>query len=307
MSSRFLAFAALALLNSALCYAGGPAFVAGSGFSPGVEGQPIVWANSVVSYFTDQGDLSPILPAAQADAFVAAAIAPWTSAPGVSLTATLAGHLAEDVNGSNIQASVSGVITSPVDITSSATSMPLGVVYDYDGSVTDAVLGAGAGSLGDCFSNAVYGGPDNFAVTGNIAHALIIINGVCASASTQLPDVQYRLVRILGRVFGLGWSQANLNVQRASRLQLPRHRDRLCHDGPQEPGVRVRDVLLILPERDSPVLTRELVYTGITRARGAIEIWAAMEIFSAAVSRRTHRVSGLNNMLWGRGFKNIIT
>lgn len=213
MSSRFLAFAALALLNSALCYAGGPAFVAGSGFSPGVEGQPIVWANSVVSYFTDQGDLSPILPAAQADAFVAAAIAPWTSAPGVSLTATLAGHLAEDVNGSNIQASVSGVITSPVDITSSATSMPLGVVYDYDGSVTDAVLGAGAGSLGDCFSNAVYGGPDNFAVTGNIAHALIIINGVCASASTQLPDVQYRLVRILGRVFGLGWSQANLNVQ----------------------------------------------------------------------------------------------
>ena len=144
---------------------------------------------------------------------MAAAIGAWTGAPGVGLTATQAGHLAEDVNGSNIAASVSGVITAPVDITSSATGTPLGVVYDYDGTVTDAVLGEGAGSAADCFTNAVYGGPDNFSAGGNIVHALIIINGVCASTSAQLPDVQYRLVRLLGRVFGLGWSQANVNVQ----------------------------------------------------------------------------------------------
>ncbi len=44
-------------------------------------------------------------------------------------------------------------------------------------------------------------------------HALIVINGVCAGTSAQLPDVQYRLVRVLGRIVGLGWSQANVNVQ----------------------------------------------------------------------------------------------
>jgi hypothetical protein len=203
MPSRFLAVAALVIFSPALLCGGGPAFIAGSGYNPGIEGQPLVWANSSVSYFTDQGDLSPILPAAQADAFVAAAITPWTSAPGVGLTATLAGHLAEDVNGSNIQASVGGVIVAPVDITSSATGMPLGIVYDYDGTVTDAVLGAGAGSPDLCFSNAVYGGPDNFAVTGNIAHALVIINGVCASTSAQLPDVQYRLVRTYSGAFSV--------------------------------------------------------------------------------------------------------
>ncbi len=213
MPSRFPAVAAALFLSAALCYAGGPAFVAGSGYNAGVEGQPLVWANASVEYFTDQGDLSLILPGAQADAFVAAAISPWTSAPGVGFTATQAGHLAEDVSGSNIQATVSGVITAPADITSSATSTPLGIVYDYDGTVTDAVLGEGAGSLDQCFANAVYGGPDNFAATGNIVHALVIINGVCAATSSQLPDVQYRLVRVLGRVFGLGWSQANLNVQ----------------------------------------------------------------------------------------------
>ncbi len=213
MAHRFLAIAGLLLSVAALSYAGGPAYVAGSGYDPGVEGQPLVWTNATVQYFTDQGDLSPILTGAQADAFVVAAMSPWTSAPGAGLTATLTGHLAEDVNGSNIQATVSGVVTAPADITSSATGTPLGIVYDYDGTVTDAVLGGGAGSVDQCFINAVYGGPDNFAPTGNIVHALVIINGVCAATNGQLPDVQYRLVRLLGRVFGLGWSQANLNVQ----------------------------------------------------------------------------------------------
>ncbi|MGA2002541.1 MAG: Ig-like domain-containing protein [Terriglobales bacterium] len=213
MRRQILLTAALLLFISIPVYAGGPAFVAGSGYNPGVEGQPLLWANASVEYFTDQGDLSPILTNAQANAFVVTAITPWTSAPGVGLTVTWEGELAEDVNGSNIQATIGGVITAPADITSSATSTPLGIVYDYDGTVTDAVLGEGAGDLEDCFTNAVYGGPDNFAASGNIVHALVIINGVCAATSAQLPDVQYRLVRVLARCFGQGWSQADLNVQ----------------------------------------------------------------------------------------------
>ncbi|MGH9523232.1 MAG: hypothetical protein ACRD3E_11950, partial [Terriglobales bacterium] len=170
-----------------------------------------VWSNATVSYFTDQGALSPILNNTQADAFVAAAITPWTMAAGVGLTVSQAGHLAEDVNGGNIQGEF-GVITGPADITPSATGTPLGIVYDYDGTVTDALLGVGAGSLAECFYNAVYGGPDNFSASGNILHAVAIINGVCAATSSQLPDVQYRLLRVLGHIFGLAWSQANDNV-----------------------------------------------------------------------------------------------
>ena len=202
---------ALVLLFPCILRAGGPAWVAGAGYNSGVEGQPILWTSATVQYFTDQGDLSPILANAQADVFVAAAISSWTTAPGVGLTVTQAGHLAEDVNGSNIQGEF-GVITAPADITSSATGTPLGIVYDFDGTVTDALLGEGAGDVGDCFSNAVYGGPDNFSAGGNIVHAVAVINGVCASTNSQLPDVQYRLARVLGRIFGLGWSQANDNV-----------------------------------------------------------------------------------------------
>ncbi len=43
-------------------------------------------------------------------------------------------------------------------------------------------------------------------------HSLVVINGICAATSAQLPDVQYRLIRVLARTAGLGWSQANLNV-----------------------------------------------------------------------------------------------
>jgi hypothetical protein len=212
MRARILVVAALLICSAVASRAGGPAFVAGSGYDPGVEGHPLIWANGSVQYFTDQGDLSPILPNAQADVFVAAAFIPWTSISSVALTASQGGHLAEDVNGGNIAADASGTITAPADITSAATGTPLGIVYDYDGTVTDALLGQGAGGLADCFTNAVYGGPDNFTAAGNIVHAFVVINGVCAATSAQLPDVQYRLIRVLGRILGLGWSQANVNV-----------------------------------------------------------------------------------------------
>ena len=217
MRPRILALAVFLLYTALASRAGGPAFVAGAGYNPGVEGQALIWANGTaatptVQYFTDQGNLSPILTGAQADALVATAFSTWTSIPGVALTASQGGHLAEDVNGSNIETNGDGVVTAPADITSSATGTPVGIVYDYDGTVTDAILGEGAGALEDCFTNAVYGGPDNFSVAGNIVHALVVINGVCAATTAQLPDVQYRLVRVLGRTLGLGWSQANLNV-----------------------------------------------------------------------------------------------
>jgi hypothetical protein len=182
--------------------AGGPAFVAGSAFDPSVKGRQVIWADGNLQYFTDQGDLSPILTNSQADAFVAAAIQPWTSIAGVALTATPGGHLAEDVNGSNVTCQPDGSCNLPTDIQPTALSTPVRIAYDIDGTVTDAFLGQGAGGSDYCFNNAVYGGPDNFGSDAHIVHALVVINGVCAASSGQLFDVQYRLERTFGRVIG---------------------------------------------------------------------------------------------------------
>jgi hypothetical protein len=203
---------AIVIHLASIASAGGPAYVAGASyFDPSTVGLPLTWAQGTMSYYTDQGDLSTILPGASADTFVANAFTLWTGIPTAALSATHSGQLAEDVIGANL-AVVNGVITTPADIAPTATAAPIGVVYDQDGSVTDDLLGTGASNSADCAQNAAFGGIDNFGTNAQFLHALIILNGNCAQTSSQLPDLQYHLVRVIGGVLGLDWSQANLNV-----------------------------------------------------------------------------------------------
>jgi len=64
-------------------------------------------------------------------------------------------------------------------------------------------------------------------------------------------------------------------------------------------GSEFDHVLLILPDQESPVLTRELIYTGITRARKSMEIVADRAVFQAAIATTAIRSSGLGQALWG--------
>src|SRR5271166_1664378 len=132
--------------------AGGPKYVAGvSYFNTGTAGTPLTWSQGQVNYYTDQGDLSPILPGPSADAFVADAFSQWVSISTAAVAANHLGQLAENVDGSNVYVNPDGTITMPADILPSATGTPVGVVYDEDGTVTDALLGQGAGDPSECF------------------------------------------------------------------------------------------------------------------------------------------------------------
>lgn len=62
-------------------------------------------------------------------------------------------------------------------------------------------------------------------------------------------------------------------------------------------GSEFARVLLALPSAVSPVTTRELVYTGITRARMQVSLWAAANVLQAAAERRAERMSGLGELL----------
>lgn len=194
-------------------HAGGPKLIAGTTyFDPSVTGVPLTWPQGHITYYTDQGDLSPILPNSAASNFVASAFSVWTSVPTAALASSNGGQLAEDVSGANVIRNADGTVSLPPDIQPSASTTPVGVVYDTDGSVTEALVGSGAGASSQCFSNAVFGANDGFGVFATYQHALIVINGQCVQDATQLTEVQYRLVRTIGNVLGLGWSQLNLNV-----------------------------------------------------------------------------------------------
>ncbi len=62
-------------------------------------------------------------------------------------------------------------------------------------------------------------------------------------------------------------------------------------------GSGFHNVLLILPEHDSPVLTTELLYTAVTRAKKRVELWGDPRILEQALERQTQRYSGLADAL----------
>lgn len=58
-------------------------------------------------------------------------------------------------------------------------------------------------------------------------------------------------------------------------------------------------VLLVLPPKVSPLITRELLYTAISRARRRVLICAAEPVLRAAIATPVQRASGLRRALWG--------
>jgi exodeoxyribonuclease V alpha subunit len=58
-------------------------------------------------------------------------------------------------------------------------------------------------------------------------------------------------------------------------------------------GSEYKHVLFILPPGRSPLLTRELIYTAISRSRKSVEIWGSPEDMEAAIHNKTLRTSGI--------------
>jgi hypothetical protein len=239
-NARMAVFLALLILLAVqVAHAGGPHWVVGSSyFNSSVKGQAIVWSNGEVSYYTDLGDLSSEVNQSQANTMVAAAVAVWNNVNTAAVSIQQGGSLSEDVNGSNVIAGTGGV-TLPADLQPNATGEPVAIVYDADGSVIDAIEGAGASSPLACQNNGVITTVDNFSITGNIAHALVLVNGLCATTTSQIANLQYQLVRAFGRVLGLDWSQTNEEMfvndqETADGLQgwpIMHPIERLCNGG----------------------------------------------------------------------------
>lgn len=76
--------------------------------------------------------------------------------------------------------------------------------------------------------------------------------------------------------------------------RLPQHETAFAITIHKSQGSEFDRLLMLLPPIDSEILTRELIYTGITRAKESVEIWANEEVFCAAVKKQTKRSSGLH-------------
>lgn len=80
--------------------------------------------------------------------------------------------------------------------------------------------------------------------------------------------------------------------------RLPDHSTAYCLTVHKSQGSEFEQVLFVLPQSPSKVLSRELMYTAITRARTGISILGNKSVLREGIKKKLQRSSGLKNRLW---------
>ena len=60
-------------------------------------------------------------------------------------------------------------------------------------------------------------------------------------------------------------------------------------------GSGFNNVMLVMPDKEVAILTRELIYTGITRTKNKLVILSKENIIRKSLVQKTFRYSGLQN------------
>lgn len=80
---------------------------------------------------------------------------------------------------------------------------------------------------------------------------------------------------------------------------LPEHQTVHAMTIHKSQGSQFDQVVVVLPDEQSRLLTRELLYTAVTRARQRVWVVSSETVVRQAVMRSVPRASGLSGLLWG--------
>ena len=119
-----------------------------------------------------------------------------------------------------------------------------------------------------------------------------LFNGDIGVAWEDVPGAQSGPVPL-----GVMFPSESGGMRRILPSRLPEHETVYAMTVHKAQGSEFDRVLLILPEQASAALTREMLYTAVTRARKRVEIWARRETIEASIQRRVTRYSGLREAL----------
>jgi exodeoxyribonuclease V alpha subunit len=115
-------------------------------------------------------------------------------------------------------------------------------------------------------------------------HVLRLFNGDIGIA---LPDASGELL------VHFPDSAAEGGFRAIAPVRLPRHETAFAMTVHKSQGSEFDGVLVLLPEQRSRVLTRELLYTAVTRARRRVTLLAEAAVLETAIAASTQRHSGL--------------
>ncbi len=94
------------------------------------------------------------------------------------------------------------------------------------------------------------------------------------------------------------WFDSEDGVRRILPARLPDNETLFAMTVHKSQGSEFNEVVLVLPPYSSRAVTRELLYTGITRARDRITLIAPMQRLTDAAARPVVRTSGLYDAIW---------
>ncbi len=93
------------------------------------------------------------------------------------------------------------------------------------------------------------------------------------------------------------FAQAGGGFRAVSPVRLPAHQTAYAMTVHKAQGSEFNDVLVLLPAQRSAVVTRELLYTAVTRARQRVTIASGAEVLKTAINSPTVRYGGLLSRL----------
>lgn len=108
--------------------------------------------------------------------------------------------------------------------------------------------------------------------------------GICLADADGTP---------LAWFFDNGRGDGGDHVRAFHPAALPAHESAFAMTVHKAQGSEFDEVWLQLPRADSRVLSRELLYTGLTRARSVLHVAGSADVITAALARHAGRVSGL--------------
>jgi exodeoxyribonuclease V alpha subunit len=88
-------------------------------------------------------------------------------------------------------------------------------------------------------------------------------------------------------------------VRYVAPARLPDHQTVFAMTIHKSQGSEFEHAMVVLPELASPVVTRELIYTGLTRAQKRVTLVGSTDLLVQGLAASVRRASGLQKELWG--------
>ena len=93
-------------------------------------------------------------------------------------------------------------------------------------------------------------------------------------------------------------STSGSKIRQLLPTRLPEHETAFAMTVHKSQGSEFDDVALVLPDTSNAVISRELIYTAITRGKKTFSLYANNEVLEQGINSRIERASGLRDLLF---------